>query len=83
MFQEIPKELAYQYEKMVGCMTKDEREAHYNRRRGQIKDWATPLNVAEVEAGESPDYSKTYVNDDVIPSISIVGNTLLLFFLET
>jgi quercetin dioxygenase-like cupin family protein len=75
MFEEIPKEVSYQYQKMVGWMTKEEKEEYYAKRRGQIKDWATPLNVAEVEAGDAPDYSKVYVNDDVIPSISIVGNT--------
>lgn len=75
MNETIPKELAYQYEKMVGCMTPAEREAHYNRRRAQISDWSTPLNVQQVQAGETSIYSRTYINDDVIPSISIVGNT--------
>ncbi len=75
MHKVIPKELTYQYEKMVGCMTNEEREAHYNRRRAQITEWTTPLNVQEVKAGNEPNYSTVYVNDDVIPSISIVGNT--------
>jgi hypothetical protein len=75
MHEAIPKELTYKYEKMVGFMTPEEREAHYTRRRSQIKDWTTPLNVQEVAAGDDPSYSKVYVNDDVIPAISIVGNT--------
>ena len=72
---EIPKELAYQYEKMISYMSKEEREEYYRQRRSQIQGWATPLNIKEVEAGEEPANSKAGVNDDVIPSISIVGNT--------
>ena len=72
---EIPKELAYQYEKMISFMTREERETYYNERRSQIQEWATPLNVKEVEAGSEPVNSSKGVNDDVIPSISIVGNT--------
>lgn len=72
---EIPQELAYQYEKMMSYMSKDERENYYLQRRSQISEWATPLNVQEVEAGNEPINSNKGVNDDVIPSISIVGNT--------
>jgi quercetin dioxygenase-like cupin family protein len=70
----IPSELAYQYEKGVGWMTRAEREAHYALRRSKIEGWTTPLNVQEVEAGAEPDYDNVYVRDDVIPSISIVAN---------
>jgi quercetin dioxygenase-like cupin family protein len=73
--QAIPAELAYQYEKGTGWMTKEEREEHYNKRRQQIQGWTTPLNVKEVEAGLEPEYTNVYVRDDVIPAISIVGNT--------
>jgi len=71
----IPQELAYQYEKRVGFMSKEEREEHFNNRRSSIENWTTPLNLQEVKAGAEPDYSKVYVDDDVIPAISIVGNT--------
>lgn len=71
----IPAELAYQYEKGIGWMSDEEREIHYNSRRSKIANWTTPLNVQEVEAGANPDYTNVYVRDDVIPSISIVGNT--------
>jgi quercetin dioxygenase-like cupin family protein len=75
MNKPIPAEEVYKYEKIVGCMTEEERKAHYELRRSQIEGWTIPLNVAEVEAGDDPNYSTTYVNDDVIPSISVVGNT--------
>jgi quercetin dioxygenase-like cupin family protein len=71
----IPSELAYQYEKRIGWLTKEERQVHYDERRNKIKGWTTPLNVKEVEVGNNPQYSNVYVDDDVIPSISIVGNT--------
>ena len=75
MNEPIPAELVYQYEKIIGCMTPEERDAHYALRRSQIEGWTTPLNVAEVQVGDNPVYSTTYVNDDVIPAISVVGNT--------
>jgi quercetin dioxygenase-like cupin family protein len=73
--QAIPAELAYQYEKGVGWMNKQEREEHYARRRSQIQGWTTPLNVQQVNTGAEPQYEQVRGRDDVIPSISIVGNT--------
>ena len=71
----IPAELAYQYERGTGWMTDKEREEHYKNRRSRIQGWTTPLNVAEVEAGTEAEYSNVWVRDDVIPAISVVGNT--------
>jgi quercetin dioxygenase-like cupin family protein len=75
MLKPIPAEVAHQYEKGISWMTKQEREEYYKQRRSQIAGWTTPLNVKEVEAGDKPEHSKTFVKDDVIPAISIVGNT--------
>jgi quercetin dioxygenase-like cupin family protein len=71
----IPDELIYQYEKKIGFMTQEERAIHYAERRAKIEGWTTPLNIQEVESGAEPINSIVYVEDDVIPAISIVGNT--------
>lgn len=71
----IPEELEFQYEKKICYLTQEERVIHYESRRMKIENWTTPLNIQEVETGIEPINSTTYVEDDVIPSISIVGNT--------
>lgn len=73
----IPDDLMYQYEKKIGFMTQAERVAHHEERRSKIEGWTTPLNIQEVLAGAEPDNSIVYVEDDVIPSISIVSNTFI------
>jgi quercetin dioxygenase-like cupin family protein len=68
----LPDHLKDYYERKLCAMTADEQKAYYENRRKSIANWAKPLTVETVVAGDSAeDYG---VFDDVISSISLVSN---------